>query len=142
MPFDPLLVAEQTDIERAPSKCSSMTYPIGPTQRPRTPLLDLTNLVFLGNRSELLQAFAAAGWALADGRDAATDEDGTGSGTKPGLCGSSCFRALTGRKATQARLRKDPEQRQQAPSSSRLANRRNLERPNRVDRGSNPRYRP
>ena len=34
---------------------------------------DLTNLVFLGSRAELLQAFAAAGWTLADSRDPATD---------------------------------------------------------------------
>lgn len=33
---------------------------------------DLTNLVFLGSRAELLGAFAAAGWTLADNRDPAT----------------------------------------------------------------------
>jgi hypothetical protein len=34
---------------------------------------DLTNLVFLGSRAELLQAFAAAGWKPADDRNSATE---------------------------------------------------------------------
>ena len=33
---------------------------------------DITNLIFLGSREELLQAFAAAGWTRADVRDSAT----------------------------------------------------------------------
>lgn len=33
---------------------------------------DLTNLIFLGSREDLLQAFAAAGWTRADIRDSAT----------------------------------------------------------------------
>jgi hypothetical protein len=34
---------------------------------------DLTNLIFLASREEIVQAFAAAGWTPADGRDPATE---------------------------------------------------------------------
>jgi LssY C-terminus len=70
--FDPLPEAEQTDIERVPLEMFINELPYRTHIKAKNTPSDLTNLVFLGNRSELLQAFAAAGWTLADGRDPAT----------------------------------------------------------------------
>jgi hypothetical protein len=71
--FDPLPQAEDSDIERASLEVFINELPYRTHTKAKNTPSDLTNLVFLGNRNELLQAFAAAGWTLADGRDPATD---------------------------------------------------------------------
>jgi hypothetical protein len=68
-----LIQAEEMDAERASLDLFVNELPYRTqTQAKHTPS-DVTNLVFLGTRAELLQAFAAAGWKLADGRNSATD---------------------------------------------------------------------
>jgi LssY C-terminus len=73
VPFDPLREAEPTDTERAPLEEFINELPYRTRTKAKNTPSDLTNLVFLGNRDELLQAFAAAGWTLASGRDSATE---------------------------------------------------------------------
>ena len=72
-PPAPLAQAEETDADHASLKLFANKIPYRThTQAKNTPS-DLTNLVFLGTAAELLQAFAAAGWRLADDRNSATD---------------------------------------------------------------------
>jgi hypothetical protein len=73
MPFDPLPEVEQTDIQRTSLGVFINELPYRSHTKAKDIPSDLTNLVFLGGRDELLQAFAAAGWTLADGRDPATE---------------------------------------------------------------------
>jgi hypothetical protein len=71
--FDPLPEAEQTDIKRAPLEEFINELPSRTHTTPKNTPSDLTNLVFLGTRDELLQVFAAAGWTVASERDSATE---------------------------------------------------------------------
>jgi len=72
IPSDPLAQAEETDAERASLELFINELAYRTHTKTKNIPSDLTNLVFLGSRSELLQAFAAAGWTLADDRDSAT----------------------------------------------------------------------
>jgi hypothetical protein len=73
MPFDLLSEAEQTDLERPSLDEFINELPYWTRTKAKNSPSDLTNLVFLGNRDELLQAFAAAGWTLASSRDPNTE---------------------------------------------------------------------
>lgn len=65
--------AEETDAERASFELFINELPYRTHTRAKNTPSDLTNLVFMGNRAQLLQAFASAGWKLADDRDSATE---------------------------------------------------------------------
>ena len=73
MPFGPPPQAEQKDIERASLEEFIKELPYRTRTKAKNSPSDLTNLVFLGKRDELLQAFAAAGWTLASSRDPNTE---------------------------------------------------------------------
>jgi hypothetical protein len=65
--------AEEMDTERASLELFINELPYRTHTKARNTPSDLTNLVFMGSRAELLQAFASAGWKLADDRDSATE---------------------------------------------------------------------
>lgn len=69
---DTFTSAERTDPDSASLELFINELPYRTHTRARNIPSDLTSLVFLGSRDELLNAFAAAGWALADSRDPAT----------------------------------------------------------------------
>lgn len=71
--FDPLPLTAESDIERASLEVFVNELPYRTHTKVKNTPSDMTNLVFLGGRIELLRAFAAAGWALADTRDPATE---------------------------------------------------------------------
>jgi LssY C-terminus len=70
---DPPAQAEETDAERASLELFINELPYRTHTKAKNAPSDLTNLVFLGSRAELLEAFAAGGWKLADDRDSATE---------------------------------------------------------------------
>src|SRR5258708_6210704 len=71
-PFAALAPIEEMEVEHASLELFVNELPNRTHTKAKTPS-DLTNLVFLGSRAELLQAFAAAGWKPADDRDSATE---------------------------------------------------------------------
>jgi hypothetical protein len=72
-PSASLAQAEEMDAERASLDLFVNELPYRTQTRAKNAPSDLTNLVFLGTRAELLQAFAAAGWKPADDRNSASD---------------------------------------------------------------------
>ena len=72
-PFATLAPAEEMEVERASLELFVNDLPNRTHTKAKNTPSDLTNLVFLGSRAELLQAFAAAGWKPADDRDSATE---------------------------------------------------------------------
>lgn len=71
-PSATLAQGEEMDTERASLELFVNELPYRTHTKVKNTPSDLTNLVFVGSRAELLQAFAAAGWKLADDRDSAT----------------------------------------------------------------------
>jgi hypothetical protein len=72
-PLTTLAQAEETDAERASLELFVNELPYRTHTKAKSTPSDLTNLVFLGSRAELLQAFVAAGWKLADDRYSGTE---------------------------------------------------------------------
>jgi LssY C-terminus len=72
-PSDPPAQAEETDAERASLELLVNELPYRTHTEAKNTPSDLTNLVFLGSGPELLEAFTAAGWKLADDRDSNTE---------------------------------------------------------------------
>jgi hypothetical protein len=72
-PSATLAEAEELDAERASLELFINELPYRTHTKAKNTPSDLTNLVFMGSRAQLLQAFANAGWKLADDRDSATE---------------------------------------------------------------------
>jgi LssY C-terminus len=70
---DPPAQAEEADADRASLESFVNELPYRTRTKAKNTPSDLTNLVFLGSGTELLEAFTAAGWKLADDRDSATE---------------------------------------------------------------------